>query len=137
MSARKKSKCGVSCIQRNHGHPLGLRGDLASAARARCYTPRRSASSGDLAALAPPPTGDEDFSTITAVYDGAGSAVAMDKAVPTDERTQHPVSLRYVGYTTIIGKNQVSIPMKGMRALGWQEGDQLLVEVAPASISAI
>ena len=34
-----------------------------------------------------------------------------------------------VGETTITGRNQVSLPAKGMRELGWSRGDRLLVEV--------
>jgi bifunctional DNA-binding transcriptional regulator/antitoxin component of YhaV-PrlF toxin-antitoxin module len=33
-----------------------------------------------------------------------------------------------VGETTITGKNQISLPAKGLRELGWERGDQLLVE---------
>ena len=36
---------------------------------------------------------------------------------------------KLVGTTTITGKNQISLPANGMRALGWERGDQLLVEV--------
>lgn len=34
-----------------------------------------------------------------------------------------------VGETTITGKNQISLPAQGMRELGWQRGDQLLVQI--------
>jgi len=42
---------------------------------------------------------------------------------------EQPNPICYVGDTTITGKNQVSIPVRGMRALGWQKGDQLVAEV--------
>ena len=34
-----------------------------------------------------------------------------------------------VGETTITGKNQLSLPARGLRVLGWERGDRLLVEV--------
>ena len=34
-----------------------------------------------------------------------------------------------VGDTTITGKNQISLPAKGLRELGWERGDQLLVQI--------
>jgi bifunctional DNA-binding transcriptional regulator/antitoxin component of YhaV-PrlF toxin-antitoxin module len=37
--------------------------------------------------------------------------------------------MRPVGETTITGKNQVSLPARGLRELDWERGDQLLVEV--------
>jgi len=58
----------------------------------------------------------------------------MDKTLPNDERAPQPLPIRYVGDTTITGKNQVSIPVRGMRALRWQKGDQLLVEVAQGDL---
>jgi bifunctional DNA-binding transcriptional regulator/antitoxin component of YhaV-PrlF toxin-antitoxin module len=36
---------------------------------------------------------------------------------------------KLVGETTITGKNQVSLPAQGLRLLGWERGDRLLVEV--------
>jgi bifunctional DNA-binding transcriptional regulator/antitoxin component of YhaV-PrlF toxin-antitoxin module len=33
------------------------------------------------------------------------------------------------GETTITGKNQISLPARAVRALGWERGDRLLVEV--------
>ncbi|HWE63406.1 MAG TPA: AbrB/MazE/SpoVT family DNA-binding domain-containing protein [Chloroflexota bacterium] len=36
---------------------------------------------------------------------------------------------RIVGETTITGKNQISLPAAGLRAVGWARGDHLLVEV--------
>jgi bifunctional DNA-binding transcriptional regulator/antitoxin component of YhaV-PrlF toxin-antitoxin module len=33
-----------------------------------------------------------------------------------------------VGETTLTGKNQVSLPAAGIRKLGWNRGDRLLVE---------
>jgi bifunctional DNA-binding transcriptional regulator/antitoxin component of YhaV-PrlF toxin-antitoxin module len=33
------------------------------------------------------------------------------------------------GETTITGKNQVSLPARGVRQLGWERGDRLLVHV--------
>jgi bifunctional DNA-binding transcriptional regulator/antitoxin component of YhaV-PrlF toxin-antitoxin module len=37
--------------------------------------------------------------------------------------------IEVVGETTITGRNQISLPAAGIRALGWERGDQLLVEV--------
>ena len=37
-------------------------------------------------------------------------------------------AVRAVGETTLTGKNQVSLPSSGVRQLGWQRGDRLLVE---------
>lgn len=34
-----------------------------------------------------------------------------------------------VGETTLTGKNQISLPAHGVRLLGWERGDRLLVEV--------
>jgi len=34
-----------------------------------------------------------------------------------------------MGQTTITGKNQISIPAKSLRRLGWERGDRLLVQV--------
>jgi bifunctional DNA-binding transcriptional regulator/antitoxin component of YhaV-PrlF toxin-antitoxin module len=34
-----------------------------------------------------------------------------------------------VGETTITGKNQVSLPAQGVRHLGWERGDRLIVQV--------
>lgn len=36
---------------------------------------------------------------------------------------------RRVGTTTITSKNQISLPAASLRALGWERGDQLLVQV--------
>ncbi|MCL5959223.1 MAG: AbrB/MazE/SpoVT family DNA-binding domain-containing protein [Chloroflexi bacterium] len=33
------------------------------------------------------------------------------------------------GETTITGKNQVSLPAKSIRELGWERGDRLIVEI--------
>jgi hypothetical protein len=38
-------------------------------------------------------------------------------------------TLHLVGETTITGKNQVSLPTNGIRELGWERGDRLLVEI--------
>jgi bifunctional DNA-binding transcriptional regulator/antitoxin component of YhaV-PrlF toxin-antitoxin module len=54
----------------------------------------------------------------------------MGRALPHDTHRPQGPAIRFVGDTTITGKNQVSIPVKGMQALGWQRGDRLLVEVA-------
>ena len=40
-----------------------------------------------------------------------------------------PVGIRSVGETQLTGKNQISLPAQGVRRLGWQRGDRLLVEV--------
>lgn len=37
-------------------------------------------------------------------------------------------AVHVVGETTITGKNQVSLPAAGVRQLGWQLGDRLIVE---------
>ena len=34
-----------------------------------------------------------------------------------------------VGETTVTGKNQVSLPAHGVRLLGWERGDRLIVQV--------
>jgi bifunctional DNA-binding transcriptional regulator/antitoxin component of YhaV-PrlF toxin-antitoxin module len=34
-----------------------------------------------------------------------------------------------VGETTITGKNQVSLPVEGVRQLGWERGDRLSVKI--------
>lgn len=36
---------------------------------------------------------------------------------------------RLVGEMTLTGKNQVSLPVEGLRAVGWERGDRILVEV--------
>lgn len=36
---------------------------------------------------------------------------------------------RLAGETTLTGKNQVSLPAKSMRELGWERGDRLIVEI--------
>jgi len=36
---------------------------------------------------------------------------------------------RLAGETTITGKNQVSLPAKSIRELGWERGDRLIVEI--------
>jgi bifunctional DNA-binding transcriptional regulator/antitoxin component of YhaV-PrlF toxin-antitoxin module len=36
---------------------------------------------------------------------------------------------RAVGETTISGRNQISLPAQGLRELGWQRGDHLIVQV--------
>ena len=36
---------------------------------------------------------------------------------------------KLVGETTITGKNQVSLPVQGLRLLGWEGGNHLLVEI--------
>ncbi len=38
------------------------------------------------------------------------------------------VTVQTVGETTLTGKNQVSLPANGVRQLGWERGDHLLVE---------
>lgn len=35
---------------------------------------------------------------------------------------------KLLGETTITGRNQVSLPAKGVREMGWDRGDRLLVE---------
>jgi bifunctional DNA-binding transcriptional regulator/antitoxin component of YhaV-PrlF toxin-antitoxin module len=36
---------------------------------------------------------------------------------------------RLVGETTITSKNQVTLPARGLTAVGWERGDHILVEV--------
>ncbi|HVA93158.1 MAG TPA: AbrB/MazE/SpoVT family DNA-binding domain-containing protein [Chloroflexota bacterium] len=36
---------------------------------------------------------------------------------------------RLVGETTITSKNQVTLPARGLAAVGWERGDHILVEV--------
>ncbi|MGH2458762.1 MAG: AbrB/MazE/SpoVT family DNA-binding domain-containing protein [Chloroflexota bacterium] len=38
------------------------------------------------------------------------------------------MAVQTVGETTLTGKNQVSLPANGVRQLGWERGDHLLVE---------
>ena len=45
-------------------------------------------------------------------------------AMPRLVETIHPV-----GETRLTGKNQISLPAQGVRKLGWERGDRLLVEV--------
>ena len=35
---------------------------------------------------------------------------------------------KLVGETTVTGRNQISLPAKGVREMGWERGDRLLVE---------
>ncbi len=35
---------------------------------------------------------------------------------------------RVVGKTTITGRNQITLPAEGLRELGWERGDRLVVE---------
>ena len=35
---------------------------------------------------------------------------------------------RVVGTTTITGKNQITLPADGLREVGWQRGDRLIVQ---------
>ncbi len=37
-------------------------------------------------------------------------------------------TIHLIGETTLTGKNQVSLPAQGIRALGWERGDTLIVE---------
>ncbi len=41
----------------------------------------------------------------------------------------HEDELSVVGETTITGKNQVSLPSRGLRRLGWDKGDRLIVRM--------
>src|SRR5687767_14239194 len=34
-----------------------------------------------------------------------------------------------IGETTVTGKNQISLPAQGMRELGWERGDRLIVQI--------
>lgn len=56
----------------------------------------------------------------------------QDKEVgQTDRRGSDPLAQlpRLVGEITLTGKNQVSLPAEGLRAVGWERGDRLLVEI--------
>jgi bifunctional DNA-binding transcriptional regulator/antitoxin component of YhaV-PrlF toxin-antitoxin module len=44
---------------------------------------------------------------------------------------------RLVGETTITGKNQISLPAQGLRELGWERGDRLLVEVLDEDVMVL
>jgi len=35
---------------------------------------------------------------------------------------------KLVGETTVTGRNQISLPARGVREMGWERGDRLLVE---------
>jgi hypothetical protein len=37
--------------------------------------------------------------------------------------------IKVVGETTLTGKNQVSLPAQGIRELGWERGDKLVVQI--------
>jgi bifunctional DNA-binding transcriptional regulator/antitoxin component of YhaV-PrlF toxin-antitoxin module len=39
-----------------------------------------------------------------------------------------------VGETTITGKNQVSLPAHGVRHLGWERGDRLIVQLLDGDV---
>ena len=45
--------------------------------------------------------------------------------------------IHLVGETTITGKNQVSLPANGVRELGWERGDSLLVETIGGEIMVL
>ncbi len=47
------------------------------------------------------------------------------------------IRIEQVGETTITAKNQVSLPADGVRLLGWQKGDRLLVTVQRTSLGDI
>jgi AbrB family looped-hinge helix DNA binding protein len=49
--------------------------------------------------------------------------VASEKPVPRGMAVPEAV-----GETTITGKNQISLPAQGIRRLGWEKGDRLLVQ---------
>ena len=44
------------------------------------------------------------------------------------ERTPMQALPETVGETTITGKSQVSLPAQGLRQLGWERGDRLIVQ---------
>ncbi len=44
-------------------------------------------------------------------------------------RHEKSITSDTVGETTITGKNQISLPAQGVRQLGWQKGDRLIVKV--------
>lgn len=45
-----------------------------------------------------------------------------------------PVAAEVVGETTLTAKNQVSLPAKRIRELGWERGDRLIVQVLSEDI---
>ena len=63
------------------------------------------------------------------------TATADSTTIPTQGSELMPALARppavpvLAGETTITGKNQVSLPTAGLRQLGWQRGDHLLVSV--------
>lgn len=55
--------------------------------------------------------------------------MAAERTKPSADLADHQWPLPHlVGETIITGKNQISLPVKGLRELGWERGDQLLVE---------
>lgn len=48
-----------------------------------------------------------------------------DSADPTPALRALP---RLVGETTLTGKNQISLPAEGLRQVGWERGDRILVQ---------
>lgn len=46
----------------------------------------------------------------------------------------NPQAPDIVGETTITGKNQISLPTRGLRRLGWERGDRLIVEVVSDNV---
>lgn len=54
------------------------------------------------------------------------------------EMTVLPMTrIQQVGEVTITGKNQVSLPAEGLRLLGWEKGDRLIVTVQDGGIMVL
>jgi bifunctional DNA-binding transcriptional regulator/antitoxin component of YhaV-PrlF toxin-antitoxin module len=49
----------------------------------------------------------------------------------------HEDEVGVVGETTITGKNQVSLPARGLRRLGWDKGDRLIVRMLGDDMMAL
>lgn len=54
--------------------------------------------------------------------------------VRTLKKASAIVTPEIAGETTLTAKNQVSLPAKRMRELGWEKGDHLIVEVLGADM---
>src|SRR5665647_3101180 len=53
----------------------------------------------------------------------------LSQGVRTMKRASGIMVPEIAGETTLTAKNQVSLPAKRMRELGWEKGDRLIVEV--------
>ncbi len=50
---------------------------------------------------------------------------------------RHSTTLATIGETTITGKNQISLPAQGLRQLGWEKGDHLMVQILGADVMVL